>query len=117
MKLGVLNPIQISGSFYILRGRAAPAFCKAFPDVYHNPHAAFFGPGNVLGRDVFYLAVDHKLNLRRFPDKAVSMEIFSRIETKIICRKENFMPPYVITEEEIDRMMEVAYEGIGRIKK
>jgi adenosylmethionine-8-amino-7-oxononanoate aminotransferase len=27
-----------------------------------------------------------------------------------------FMPPYVITEEEIDRMMEVAYEGIGRIK-
>jgi len=27
-----------------------------------------------------------------------------------------FMPPYVITEEEIDRMMEVAYEGISRIK-
>ena len=27
-----------------------------------------------------------------------------------------FMPPYVITGEEIDRMMEVAYEGISRIK-
>ncbi len=27
-----------------------------------------------------------------------------------------FMPPYVITGEQIDRMMEVAYEGISRIK-
>jgi adenosylmethionine-8-amino-7-oxononanoate aminotransferase len=26
-----------------------------------------------------------------------------------------FMPPYIITEEEIDRMMDVAYEGIGRL--
>jgi adenosylmethionine-8-amino-7-oxononanoate aminotransferase len=27
-----------------------------------------------------------------------------------------FMPPYVVTEEQIDRMMEVAYEGILRIE-
>jgi adenosylmethionine-8-amino-7-oxononanoate aminotransferase len=27
-----------------------------------------------------------------------------------------FMPPYIITEEEIDKMMDVAYEGIKKLK-
>ena len=28
-----------------------------------------------------------------------------------------FMPPYIITYEEIDRMMDVAYQGIGKLEK
>ena len=28
-----------------------------------------------------------------------------------------FMPPYIITYDEIDRMMDVAYEGIGKLEK
>ena len=28
-----------------------------------------------------------------------------------------FMPPYVITYEEIDKMIEVAYEGIKKVAK
>jgi adenosylmethionine-8-amino-7-oxononanoate aminotransferase len=27
-----------------------------------------------------------------------------------------FMPPYIITEEEIDMMMDVAYEGIKKLE-